>query len=134
MEAEAKLKNMEDTTPLMVAAGLGIKSRGPSGGLGRRADWDVDALTLLLEWGNDVNAVNVHGQTALHAAAFAAAHPAVQFLFDHGARTDLKDEMGRTPLDVAHDNLRVEYRPALQRHKPEDIQATIDLLETLSQR
>ena len=132
--ADPKLKNMEDTTPLMVAAGLGIKSRGPSGGLGRRADWNVDALRLLLELGNDVNAVNVHGQTALHAAAFAAAHPAVQFLFDHGARTDLKDEMGRTPLDVAHDNLRVEYRPALQRHKPEDIQATIDLLETLSQR
>ena len=50
------------------------------------------------------------------------------------ARTDLKDEMGRTPLDVAHDNLRVEYRPALQNHKPEDVQATIDLLEKLSQR
>ena len=25
----------------------------------------------------------------------------------------------------AHDNLRVEYRPALQNHKPEDVQATI---------
>ena len=132
--ADPKLKSMEDTTPLMVAAGLGIKSRGPSGGLGRRADWDVDALKLLLEWGNDVNAVNAHGQTALHAAAFAAAHPAVQFLFDHGARTDLKDEMGRTPLGVAHDNRRVEYRPALQNHKAEDVQATIDLLEKLSGR
>ena len=132
--ADPKLKNMEDTTPLMVAAGLGTKSRGPSGGLGRRANWDVEALKLLLEWGNGVNAVNAHGQTALHAAAFAAAHPAVQFLFDHGARTDLQDEMGRTPLDVAHDNLRVEYRPALQNHKPEDVQATIDLLEKLSQR
>ena len=34
----------------------------------------------------------------------------------------------------AHDNLRVEYRPALQNHKPEDVQATIDLLEKLSER
>ena len=132
--ADPTLKNMEETTPLMVAAGLGIKTRGPTGGLGRRADWDVEALELLLEWGNDINAVNVHGQTAMHAAAFAAAHPAVQFLFDHGARTDLKDSMGRTPLDVAHDNLRVEYRPSLQNHKPEDVEATIDLLEKLSQR
>lgn len=132
--ATPTLKNMEETTPLMVAAGLGIKTRGPTGGLGRRADWDVEALDLLLEWGNDINAVNVHGQTALHAAAFAAAHPAVQFLVDHGARTDLKDSMGRTPLDVAHDNLRVEYRPSLQNHKPEDVQATIDLLEKLSRR
>ena len=40
--------------------------------------------------------------------------------------------MGRTPLDVARDNLRVEYRPALQNHDPEDVQATIELLEKLS--
>ena len=130
--ANPTLASMEHTTPLMVAAGLGIKSRGPSGGLGRRALFDLDALQRLLDWGNDVNAVNEHGQTALHAAAFAAAHKAVQFLFDHGARAGLKDEMGRTPLDVARDNLRVEYRPALQNHDPEDVQATIELLEKLS--
>lgn len=130
--ADPTLKSMENTTPLMVAAGLGIKSRGPSGGLGRRALCDLDALRQLLDWGNDVNAANEHGQTALHAAAFAAAHKAVQFLVDHGARTGVKDEMGRTPLDVARDNLRVEYRPALQNHNPEDVQATIELLEKLS--
>jgi len=132
--ADPKAKSMEDTTPLMVAAGLGIKSRGPSGGFGRRADWDVEALRLLLDWGNDINAVNIHGQTALHGAAFAAAKPAVQFLKERGARLDLKDSMGRTPLTVAHDNLRVEYRPALQNHTPEDIKATIDYLESLSRQ
>ena len=40
--------------------------------------------------------------------------------------------VGRTPLDVATDNLRVEYRPSLQNHEPEDIDKTIALLTQLS--
>ena len=130
--ADPRLASMEQATPLMVAAGLGTRSRGPSGGLPRRGNVNVDALDLLLKWGNDINARNVNGQTALHAAAFAAAHQAVQFLVDHGARTDLRDSMGRTPLDVAKDSLRVEYRPSLQNHDPDDIDKTIALLAKLS--
>lgn len=130
--ADPKTPNMEGTTPLMVAAGLGTPSRGPSGGLGRRARWDVDVLKQLVEWGNDVNAANQHGQTPLHAAAFIAAPPAIQYLVEQGARLDAKDSMGRTPLDVAKDNLRVEYRPALQNHNPADVTATIELLTKLS--
>jgi ankyrin repeat protein len=130
--ADPRLASMENTTPLMVAAGLGTKSRGPSGGLGRKGNVNIEALKKLLEWGNDINAANEHGQTALHAAAFAAAHEAVQFLVDHGARTDLKDSMGRTPLDVANDNLRVEYRPSLQNHDPADVDRTIALLQKLT--
>lgn len=130
--ANPRLASMEQTTPLMVAAGLGTRSRGPSGGLPRRGNFNLDALDLLLKWGNDINAQNVNGQTALHAAAFAAAHQAVQFLADHGARLDLRDSMGRTPLDVANDNLRVEYRPSLQNHEPEDVEKTIALLKNLT--
>lgn len=132
--ADPKMASMEQTTPLMVAAGLGTRSRGPSGGLPRRGNFNLEALDLLLKWGNDINAQNVDGQTALHAAAFAAAHQAVQFLVDRGARLDLKDSMGRTPLDVANDNLRVEYRPSLQNHEPEDVEKTIALLKTLTAR
>lgn len=130
--ADPRMASMEQTTPLMVAAGLGTRSRGPSGGLPRRGNVNLEALDLLLKWGNDINAQNVNGQTALHAAAFAAAHQAVQFLVDHGARLDLKDSMGRTPLDVANDNLRVEYRPSLQNHEPEDVDKTIALLRKLT--
>jgi ankyrin repeat protein len=130
--ADPKLASMEQTTPLMVAAGLGTRSRGPSGGLPRRGNVNLEALDLLLTWGHDINAQNVNGQTALHAAAFAAAHQAVQFLVDRGARLDLKDSMGRTPLDVANDNLRVEYRPSLQNHEPEDVEKTIALLKKLT--
>lgn len=132
--ADPRIASMENTTPLMVAAGLGIKTRGPSFNLGRRgsADVEVDVLTMLLDWGIDVNAVNEHGQTALHGAAFAAAHAAVQFLVDRGARTDIRDSLDRRPLEVANDNTRVEYRPALQNHDPANVQKTIALLEKLT--
>ena len=133
--ADPGLTSMENTTPLMVAAGLGYSTRGPSGGLGRRGRVNaegVEALKLLLEWGGDVNAVNDHGQTALHGAAFAAAHVAVQFLVDNGARTDLKDAIGRRPLEVADDNTKDEYRPSLQNHNPIDIDRTWSLLRQLT--
>ncbi len=131
--ADPRLASMENTTPLMVAAGLGKKTRGPSSGLGRRDDSDViEVLTLLLEWGNYINAANEHGQTALHGAAFTVAHRTVQFLVDHGARTDLKDVMGRRPLEVANDSLKVEYRPSLQSHDPADVKQTIVLLQKLT--
>ena len=68
---------MENTTPLMVAAGLGYGLRGPSAGLGgRRIDIQenvIAVLTQLLEWGSDVNALNDHGQSAIHGAAASAA-------------------------------------------------------------
>jgi ankyrin repeat protein len=133
--ADPTLKNMEDTTLLMVAAGLGTKTRAgrQAGSEGGRTGMSTSSKQFL-EWGNDINALNVHGQTALHAAAFAAAHPTVQFFCDRGARTDVKNEIGGTPWDVARDNLPLEYRPSLQNHKPEDVEATINLLEKLSRR
>ena len=133
--ADPRVKSMEDTTPLMVAAGLGKRTRGPSSGIGRIADFDaegVKVLKLLLEWGNGINAVNQHGQTALHGAVFAASHVFVQFLLDNGARLDLKDAMGRRPLEVADDNRRDEYRPSLQRYKPGDVERTWALLHKVT--
>ena len=133
--ADPRLTSMEHTTPMMVAAGLGYSTRGPSGGLGRRGRVNaegVEAIKLLLTWGNDINAVNDHGQTALHAAAFAASPAAVELLVDNGARLDLKDAMGRRPLEVADDNRKDEYRPGLQNHDPADIEATWTLLGRLT--
>jgi ankyrin repeat protein len=80
------------------------------GGLGRFAEYDatrgseadfIDAARLCLERGVDVNAVNDGGQTALHIAAAQRSDSFVKFLVDHGARLDIKDAQGRTPLDVA---------------------------------
>jgi len=46
------------------------------------------------------------GETAMHAAAYRGANSVVQYLFDRGARLDVIDKSGRTPLAVANG---VEY-------------------------
>ena len=82
------------------------------GGLGRKygADLQVSpeeeknamqAISLLLDRGADLNAANDAGQTALHAAAMVGANGVVRFLVDRGARLDAKNGQGRTPRDEA---------------------------------
>jgi len=81
------------TTAMMFAAGLG-------GGRGRTDEAAIEALSLCLKHGADVNAFNNAGQTALHIAV-ERSNRLVEFLASQGAELDLKDKDGRTPLDVA---------------------------------
>jgi ankyrin repeat protein len=86
------------TTALMLAAGLVFVE----GSQRFRPESDaLEAVRLALESGVDVNAVNEHGQTALHGAVYRAANTIIAALIDAGARTDLADERGRTPLALA---------------------------------
>jgi len=48
-----------------------------------------------------LNAANDRGDTPMHAAAQRGADQMIQFLADHGARLDVKNKSGRTPLDLA---------------------------------
>jgi len=91
--ADPNIATRNMTTPLMFAAGLG-------GGRGRTDDTAVEALSLCLKHGADVNAFNNAGQTALHIAV-ERSNRLVEFLAAEGAELDLKDKDGRTPLDVA---------------------------------
>jgi ankyrin repeat protein len=54
-----------------------------------------------LELGINVNAVNENNQTALHGAADRGADKIVKYLADHGAKLDVKDHKGLTPLAMA---------------------------------
>jgi len=49
-----------------------------------------------------INAVNRHGYTALHQAAFKGNHGAVITLIQLGARTDVQNRHGETPAITAH--------------------------------
>jgi len=40
------------------------------------------------------------GQTALFLAVESGRKDVVQYLLEHGARTDVKDDMGRTPMEI----------------------------------
>ena len=62
----------------------------------------MESVRLILELGiDDINAINDRGQTALHGAAYNGSDSMVQLLVDHGARLDVKDQSGKTPLAIA---------------------------------
>ena len=61
----------------------------------------LEAVKLCFELGMDVNAVNSMGITALMGAANRGSDDIIQFLVDKGAKLDVKDKEGRTPLNWA---------------------------------
>lgn len=86
--ADPKIPTFDHTTPLMVASGVGWAE-----GMMREysAGQTLELAKLLLDLGADVNAVNDHGITALHGAAYKGANQVVQLLVDRGAKLDAKD-------------------------------------------
>jgi ankyrin repeat protein len=58
------------------------------------------AVQLLLDRGADVNAAGANGATLLHQSVDRG-EAFVRLLVERGARLDLKDASGRTPLDIA---------------------------------
>jgi len=61
----------------------------------------LDAVKLCVELGMDVKAVNSMGLTALHGAANRGSDDIIRFLVQQGAKLDVKDAEGRTPLTWA---------------------------------
>jgi len=61
--------------------------------------------------GDPVNTTSNEGMTALHVAVRSRNPSLVRYLLDKGARTDIKDASGRTPLDVL--NGVPAYQPAV---------------------
>ena len=115
--ADPAIRTRNNTTTVMAAAGLNwvdISSLGSE-------EASIEALTMLLERGVDINAVNDDGETAAHGAAQRGADKVMQFLFDRGAKIDVKNKDGRTPLDEAigqaelsEDNARRPVRTSTQ--------------------
>ncbi len=96
--ADPLLPNEDGTTPLMVAAGVGIWAVGESPGTNAEA---LDAIRYALELGGDVTAVDDNGDSALHGAVIRGSEPLVRFLLDRGADIDAVNEKGWTPLRIA---------------------------------
>jgi ankyrin repeat protein len=113
--ADPKLTTDEGTTALMVAAGVGIWAPGENPGTHEEA---LAAVKLALEaGGGGVNDVNKNGETALHGAVYrGGAIPVIQFLADNGARLDVVNKKGWTPLTAADG---VEYTPNVLKRYPE---------------
>ena len=101
--ADAMIPNGEFSTPLMVAAGLHIWNPGEDGGsLPGQEEEVLEAVKICVEQGNDVQAVNYQGWTALHGAAFRGVNIVVEYLVEQGARLDARTEQSWTPWSIAY--------------------------------
>jgi ankyrin repeat protein len=117
--ASAAISTNQGTTPLMVAAGLG-RIIGENRTTEGKA---LEAVKLALEMGNDVNAANARGETALHGAAYQGANTILQLLVEKGAAINPKSKCGWTPLTIAEG---VNHSGGVIVHK-----ATVELLRKL---
>ncbi len=95
---DPKMNTPLNITPLMLVTGIAWASNQD-----RASEEQVLEATRFLveELGADVNFVADTGETAMHGAAYRGANSVVQYLFDKGAKLDVQDKSGRTPLQVA---------------------------------
>jgi ankyrin repeat protein len=99
--ADPALSNVDNSTPLMMAAGLATRSPGEDAGTESEV---IEAVQAALTLGADVNAVDNNGETAMHAAAYKNLPKVVKLLAARGARIDRwnrPDKFGWTPLAIA---------------------------------
>ncbi|MBI2150073.1 MAG: ankyrin repeat domain-containing protein [Acidobacteria bacterium] len=100
--ANPSVATKDKSTPLMVAAGLGAPRGGDEEVTEGSGKGDaLDAIKIFLAAGADVNAANELGFTAMHYAAQGGRNRIIEFLASNGAKLDVKNKAGRTPLDLA---------------------------------
>ena len=85
----------DGTTPLMAAVGM-VQNEA------RQADEPeaLELVTLLVGRDIELNAVDRRGRSAVHGAARLARNTLISVLAQHGAKVDIADGRGQTPLDV----------------------------------
>jgi ankyrin repeat protein len=99
--ADPLLTNEDGSTALMIAAGLGTNSPGEDPGTEPEV---LEAVKVALDLGNDLNAVDKNGETAMHGAAYKHVPSVVRYLAEKGARMDVwshPNSKGWTPLKIA---------------------------------
>ena len=111
----ASLTTNAGTTAVMAAAGVGIWAPGENPGTHAEC---LAAVKLALDaGGGDVNAIDANGETAMHGAVYRGGNiPVIQFLADRGAKLDVVNSKGWTPVSVADG---VEYTPDVLKRYPE---------------
>ncbi len=110
--ADPRLPNAQHCTPLMAAAGVGCLAPEEEAGT---EDEAIEAVKLALEFGNDVNAVDDNGETAMHGAAYKSFPKVVHLLFERGAKIEVwnrKNKYGWTPLSIAEGHRPGNFKPS----------------------
>jgi ankyrin repeat protein len=99
--ADPKVTLKDRTTVLMIAAAGGAVVGAYAVAIPVTEDSSIEAIKLCLDRGVDINAFNTNGTTAVHSAVQRGSQKVVRFLAEHGAKLDMKNKQGRTPLDIA---------------------------------
>jgi len=110
--ADPLMPNVDGSTPLMAAAGLGTRSPGEDAGTEEEV---VEAIKAALDLGNDINAVDKNGETAMHSAAYKNYGAAIQVLVDRGAKIEVwnkKNKSGWTPLAISQGYRFGNFKPS----------------------
>ena len=110
--ADPRLPNADNSAPLLVAAGLGTSSPSEDAGTESEA---VEAVKTALELGNDIDAVDNNGETAMHGAAYKNLPAVVEYLADRGAKIEVwnnKNKFGWTPLWIADGHRFGNFKPS----------------------
>ena len=122
--ADPKIPTADGATPLIVAAGLGTRSPGEDAGTDSEV---VEAIAAAIDLGNDPNAVDKNGETAMHAAAYKNVADAVRYLASHGANPDVwnqENKHGWTPLTIAQGYRFGNFKPS-----PPTVEALLEVMK-----
>ena len=96
--ADPLLANEDGTTPLLVAAGVGIWSASESPGSAEEA---LEAVKLMIELGDSVTTIDDNGDAALHGAVMRGSQELVLHLLEQGSALNPVNQRGWTPLTIA---------------------------------
>ena len=125
--ADPLLPNRNNSTPLMVASGLGTASPGEDPGTESEV---LEAVRLALELGGDLDSVDDRGETAMHGAAYKHGPSVVRFLYETGADIDVwnrENERGWRPLDIVEGGIHIGMNILSSR-------ATADVIKEIMRR
>ncbi len=110
--ADPLAPNTDGCTPLMAAAGVGVRSVDEEAGTEPEV---LEAIDYLVSLGADVNTVDKNKETAMHGAAYRNFPLAVARLAKHGADPkvwDHKNKSGWTPFLIAQGNRPGSFKPS----------------------
>ena len=108
--ANAVTATVDNLTPLMAAAGVELYNPGEDAGSNpEHLPERLEAVKYCVELGNDVNAADWDKETALHGAVYLGSPAAAEYLIEKGARLDVKNVRGWTPLMMANGAQYTEF-------------------------
>jgi ankyrin repeat protein len=102
-----ELPNDDGTEPVLVAAGIGVRS--PTEDPGTEPEI-LEAVNVAIDLGGDVNSVDKNGETVMHGAAVRGLNSLIQLLTDRGARVEIwnrPNKRGYTPLVMAEGHQKI---------------------------